>query len=79
MRIVLIICLILQSLQTTITYHGDHNIGVAMETPRGLLVPCVKQVQNLSILEIAQTLNELQTLGAAGKLGEEHLTGGTIT
>ena len=50
-----------------------------MDTPRGLLVPCVKQVQNLTILEIAQTLNELQTLGAAGKLGEEHLTGGTIT
>ena len=50
-----------------------------MDTPRGLLVPCVKQVQNLSIFEIAHALNELQELGAAGKLGEEQLTGGTIT
>jgi 2-oxoisovalerate dehydrogenase E2 component (dihydrolipoyl transacylase) len=65
--------------ETSITYHGDHNIGVAMDTPRGLLVPNIKQVQFKSVFEIAAELNELQALGAAAKLGEAHLTGGTIT
>ena len=52
---------------------------VAMDTPRGLVVPNVKRVQNLSVFEIAQELQELQRLGAAGKLGEAHITGATIT
>jgi 2-oxoisovalerate dehydrogenase E2 component (dihydrolipoyl transacylase) len=65
--------------ETSLTYHGDHNIGVAMDTPRGLLVPSIKQVQHKSVFEIAAELKELQTIGAAGKLGEAHLTGGTIT
>lgn len=50
-----------------------------MDTPRGLLVPNVKGVENLSILEIGVALNELQELGAAGKLGEQQLTGGTFS
>lgn len=65
--------------EKTLTYHGDHNVGIAMDTPRGLLVPCIKQVQNKSVLEIAQELNDLQALGAASKLGESHLTGATIS
>ena len=58
---------------------GDHNIGVAMDTPDGLLVPNIKAVQNLSILEIAAELNRLQALGSAGKLSSADLTGGTFT
>ena len=34
----------------TITYKVDHNIGVAMDTPQGLLVPNIKKIQQLSIL-----------------------------
>ena len=64
--------------QETITYKADHNIGVAMDTAHGLLVPNVKKVQLLSILEIAQELNRLQELGWAGKLGEAELKGGTF-
>jgi 2-oxoisovalerate dehydrogenase E2 component (dihydrolipoyl transacylase) len=57
----------------------SHNIGIAMDTPLGLLVPNIKSVQNLSILEIAAELQRLQALGAAGKLSPADLRGGTIT
>uniref|UniRef100_A0A3Q0REG1 Dihydrolipoamide acetyltransferase component of pyruvate dehydrogenase complex n=1 Tax=Amphilophus citrinellus TaxID=61819 RepID=A0A3Q0REG1_AMPCI len=62
-----------------ITYKASHNIGLAMDTGQGLLVPNVKNVQLLSVFEIAQELNRLQTLGASGQLGTADLTGGTFT
>lgn len=62
-----------------ITYKASHNIGLAMDTSQGLLVPNVKNVQLLSVFEIAQELNRLQTLGAAGQLGTADLSGGTFT
>ncbi|XP_022064769.1 lipoamide acyltransferase component of branched-chain alpha-keto acid dehydrogenase complex, mitochondrial [Acanthochromis polyacanthus] len=62
-----------------IMYKASHNIGLAMDTSQGLLVPNVKNVQLLSVLEIAQELNRLQTLGAAGQLGAADLSGGTFT
>jgi len=40
--------------------HGDHNLGVAMDTPAGLVVPNVKRVQRRSIPEIAAELTRLQ-------------------
>jgi 2-oxoisovalerate dehydrogenase E2 component (dihydrolipoyl transacylase) len=45
---------------TEVTYHGDHNMGIAMDTPKGLIVPVLKQVQNKSPVEIARELTELQ-------------------
>lgn len=50
-----------------------------MDTNQGLLVPSVKNVQQLSIFQIAQELNRLQALGAAGQLGPAELGGGTFT
>jgi 2-oxoisovalerate dehydrogenase E2 component (dihydrolipoyl transacylase) len=47
---------------TELTYHGNHNIGIAMDTPKGLVVPVIKAVQNKSIVEIATELNKLQVL-----------------
>lgn len=58
---------------------ASHNIGLAMDTSQGLLVPSVKNVQQLSIFQIAQELNRLQALGAAGQLGPGELGGGTFT
>ena len=58
---------------------SSHNIGVAMNTPRGLIVPNVKDVQIKSIFEIAYELNVLQELGKESKLGREHLSGGTFS
>lgn len=58
---------------------GSHNIGVAMDTKDGLLVPNIKNVQQLSITQIANELSRLQQLGKAGKLATNDLTGGTFS
>ncbi|RHY31364.1 hypothetical protein DYB32_007932 [Aphanomyces invadans] len=62
-----------------ITLHAHHNISVAMDTPKGLLVPNIKNVESKSILEIAEDLSRLQGLATAGKLGPNDLTGGTFS
>ena len=56
-----------------------HNIGVAMDTPQGLLVPNIKDVASLSILDIAAQLKQLQLLAQGSKFSATDLTGGTIT
>lgn len=50
-----------------------------MDSSQGLLVPNVKNVQLLSVFQLAQELNRLQALGAAGQLGSADLSGGTFT
>ncbi|XP_075970513.1 dihydrolipoamide branched chain transacylase E2 [Anticarsia gemmatalis] len=62
-----------------LTYKASHNIGVAMDTPNGLIVPVIKNVQNKTILEIASELNTIQEKGSKGQLGLSDLTGGTFT
>ena len=56
-----------------------HNIGVAMDTTQGLLVPNLKDVSAKSILDIASEVSRLQSLAKDGKLSVNDLTGGTIT
>eukprot|EP00090_Calanus_glacialis_P027936 TRINITY_DN4452_c0_g1_i1.p1 TRINITY_DN4452_c0_g1~~TRINITY_DN4452_c0_g1_i1.p1 ORF type:complete len:518 (-),score=192.03 TRINITY_DN4452_c0_g1_i1:237-1736(-) len=63
----------------TITYKAGHNIGLAMDTPIGLLVPNIKGVQQLSVFEIAVELSRLHNLGLAGKLSTQDLSGGTFS
>ncbi|KAL8761216.1 MAG: hypothetical protein Q9184_002648 [Pyrenodesmia sp. 2 TL-2023] len=57
----------------------SHNIGIAMDTPHGLLVPSIKNLQTLSIPAIALEIARLRSLASAGKLTAADLTGGTIT
>ena len=56
-----------------------HNVGVAMDTNQGLLVPNIKDVSARSILDIASEITRLQSLAKDGKLSVNDLTGGTIT
>ena len=55
------------------------NIGIAMDTPQGLLVPNIKSVSSLSITAIASQIAHLSALALAGKLSATDLTGGTFT
>ena len=64
---------------TEVIQRAAHNIGVAMDTPKGLIVPNVKNVQNLTLFEIAAELNRMQELASAGRLGEADLKDGTFT
>ncbi|KAK1438420.1 hypothetical protein QVD17_04229 [Tagetes erecta] len=62
-----------------VTLKGSHNIGIAMATPSGLVVPNIKNVQSLSIFEITKELSRLQKLAMANKLPPADISGGTIT
>ena len=62
-----------------IIYRGSHNIGVAMDTPTGLLVPNIKNVQALSLEEISDELVRLQEAGSIGKLSQEDQSGTTFS
>ncbi|GAB6031651.1 hypothetical protein CHUAL_009410 [Chamberlinius hualienensis] len=62
-----------------ITFKASHNIGIAMDTSQGLIVPNIKNVQTLSIVEIAQELNRLMELGLKGQIGTAEITNGTFT
>lgn len=64
---------------TEINVRASHNIGVAMATSFGLVVPNIKNVQRLSVLEIAAELSRLIHLANTNSLSTEDITGGTIT
>ena len=62
-----------------ILYHGYQDIGVAVSTDRGLVVPVIRDVQDLTIAEIELSLVEYSTKAREGKLSIEEMTGGTFT
>ena len=62
-----------------IIYKASHNIGIAVDTSEGLIVPNIKNVDTKSIFEIANDLNRLQSLALSSKLSPSDLTGGTFT
>ena len=55
------------------------NLGIAAATPRGLMVPNIKDAQDLSLKELAVALNELATTARAGKTPPAAMQGGTLT
>jgi pyruvate dehydrogenase E2 component (dihydrolipoamide acetyltransferase) len=61
--------------------HVKHymNLGIAAATPRGLMVPNIKDAQDLSLKELALALNNLATTARAGKTKPAEMQGGTLT
>ena len=64
---------------TELTYFDDHNIGMAVDSKVGLLVPNIKQVQSKSILDLANDIMRLTNDARSGRVASEDLKGGTIT
>ena len=62
-----------------VVYHGYYDIGIAVSSPRGLVVPILRNADRLSLAEIEKGIAELAERARDGKLAIEELTGGTFT
>ena len=64
---------------TDIVYHGYFDIGIAVGSPRGLVVPILRDADQLSLAEIEKKIAEFGAKAKDGKLSIEELTGGTFS
>jgi 2-oxoglutarate dehydrogenase E2 component (dihydrolipoamide succinyltransferase) len=62
-----------------IVYHGYYDVGVAVGSPRGLVVPVIRNADTLSLAEIEKTIADFGRRAQDGKLTMEELTGGTFS
>lgn len=62
-----------------IVYNKFYDIGMAVSTPNGLMVPVMRDCDKLGFAEIEKSLGELAAKGRDGKLGMDEMTGGTFT
>jgi len=62
-----------------IVYHGYYDIGIAVGSPRGLVVPILRDCDQMSIADIEKQIADFGKRAGEGKLGIEELTGGTFT
>ncbi|CAI8313596.1 MAG: Dihydrolipoyllysine-residue succinyltransferase component of 2-oxoglutarate dehydrogenase complex [Cellvibrionales bacterium UBA7375] len=64
---------------TDIIYHGYQDIGVAVSTERGLVVPVLRNAENMSIATIENSIGDYAGKARDGKLTIDEMTGGTFT
>jgi 2-oxoglutarate dehydrogenase E2 component (dihydrolipoamide succinyltransferase) len=64
---------------TDVIYHGYFDIGIAVSTPRGLVVPVVRDADQLSMAGVEKSINDYAGRARDGKLEIEEMTGGTFT
>lgn len=62
-----------------IVYHGYFDIGIAVGSPRGLVVPILRNADQMSFADIEKTIAEFGKKAQEGKLGIEEMTGGTFS
>jgi 2-oxoglutarate dehydrogenase E2 component (dihydrolipoamide succinyltransferase) len=62
-----------------IVYHGYFDIGIAVASPRGLVVPIIRNADQLSLADIEKAIADFGKRAQDGKLGIEELTGGTFS
>jgi 2-oxoisovalerate dehydrogenase E2 component (dihydrolipoyl transacylase) len=70
---------VLKECKTEYIAKKSHNISIAIDSPYGLLVPNIKEVENKSIIEIAVEINRLQDLGSKGRILDSDMQDGTVT
>lgn len=64
---------------TDIIYHNYFDIGIAVSSERGLMVPVIRDVDQMSFADFELALNDVAARAQAGTIGMEDLTGGTFT
>jgi 2-oxoglutarate dehydrogenase E2 component (dihydrolipoamide succinyltransferase) len=64
---------------TDIIYHDFYDIGIAIGSPRGLVVPIIRNAESLSMSEVEATIKDFAVRAQGGKIALEDLTGGTFT
>jgi 2-oxoglutarate dehydrogenase E2 component (dihydrolipoamide succinyltransferase) len=64
---------------TDIVYHGFFDIGIAVGSPRGLVVPILRNADQMSFADIEKKIAEFGNKARDGKLGMEEMTGGTFS
>ncbi|TNF97861.1 MAG: 2-oxoglutarate dehydrogenase complex dihydrolipoyllysine-residue succinyltransferase, partial [Gammaproteobacteria bacterium] len=62
-----------------IIYHGYYDIGIAVSSPRGLVVPILRDVDTMSFADIEKSIRDIGSRAREGKLDIEELTGGTFS
>lgn len=60
-------------------YHGYFDIGIAVGSPRGLVVPILRNAEHMNLADIEKKIADFGKRAGEGKLGIEELTGGTFT
>ena len=63
----------------TVTYASQENIGIAVDTDRGLMVPVIQDAGDLNLAGLAKRIGDLAARTRAGKVGPDELSGGTFT
>ncbi|MFV0405366.1 MAG: 2-oxo acid dehydrogenase subunit E2, partial [Propioniciclava sp.] len=63
----------------TITYADAEHVGIAVDTPKGLLVPVIKDAGDLNVTGLARKIGDLAARTRANKVTPDELTGGTFT
>ncbi|SEK94952.1 2-oxoglutarate dehydrogenase complex dihydrolipoyllysine-residue succinyltransferase [Halomonas daqiaonensis] len=64
---------------TDIVYHGYQDIGVAVSTPRGLVVPVLRDTDTMKIADVEKSIVDFGKRARDGKLGIDEMQGGTFT
>lgn len=62
-----------------VTYFDHENIGIAVDTERGLLVPVIKNAQGMSIADVSRSINDLAARTRSATIGVDELSGSTFT
>jgi 2-oxoglutarate dehydrogenase E2 component (dihydrolipoamide succinyltransferase) len=65
--------------QNTVTYHDGEHLGVAVDTPKGLVVPVIRDAGDLNLAGLAKRIADVAERTRANKISPDELSGGTFT
>jgi pyruvate dehydrogenase E2 component (dihydrolipoamide acetyltransferase) len=63
----------------TVTYHDAEHLGIAVDTPRGLIVPVIRDAGDLNLVGLAKRIADVADRTRNNKIGPDELSGGTFT